>query len=267
MSTLARFALVLALTAPPASALAWSPSRRSEEAVRADFALAFGVPPENVVEAHYYELPGMAKQPGFILGRFREKADGEWIFPGIAAYFAKGEELYLARAWLGSAATKLHAIALVDLDAEETKVQIGRWRATDAPTKAKRRWPALVLAAERQGDEPTSVDLLIVSLRDEDAPEVLFERPLERRWRDVSDEEMRTNPRPAGMLIGHRLEAMRVEHEEKVYRVVLTERGVDSRWNPCLAPEPYETTFVLSDPPRRRFKEVTPALPPPLPCR
>lgn len=267
MNTLARLAITLALTLPAAPALAWSPSPRSAETVRADFARAFGVPSENVVEAHYYELLGMPKQPGFILGRFREKADAKWVFPGVAVYFAKGKEFYLAQAWLGSAATKLHAVALVDLDAKETAVQIGRWRSTDKPAKAKRRWPALVVAAERQAEDATHVDLLVVSLRPKDAPEVLFERPLEQRWADVTEEEMRANPPPGGMLIGQRLEGMRLEHDNKVHRIVLTERGIDSRWNGCLAPEPYETKFVLSDPPRPRFKELPGAKPPPLPCR
>ncbi|TNF31928.1 MAG: hypothetical protein EP329_11590 [Deltaproteobacteria bacterium] len=274
MSTLTRLVAALALLAVASPAAAWSPERRDPAGLKADFAAAFGIAPELVVAAEYYEIRGTPKQPGFILGRFREKPDAEWVFPGMAVYFkkkgdTKRDRFWLGRTWLGPAAKELTAIALVDLDAPKRLLDVSgqRWRSSDRPAKSlKPRWPALLLAAERQQASPTTTDLVLVSLKDPANPQVLFQQPLRTRWPEPSAEEMEREHYPPHMLLGHTLERIRFEREGKVRRLVLTERGIDSRWNPCLAPEPYDRTYVLRLGERPRYEEPPSAEPPPLPC-
>jgi|GEM_PF-3375023 len=275
MKTLTRLSLLLVLLAIAAPAAAWSPERRDEAALKKDFAAAFGVAPELVVEARYYEIRGTPKQPGFILGRFREKPDAKWVFPGIAVYFKKPgdpqqDRFYLGRTWLGSAAKALTPIALVDLDAERKLLDVSsrKWQHADRPaTSLKPRWPALLVAAERdESGDVTEIDLVIVSLKDPAAPRVLLDRGLLSRQPEPTREEMERERYPPYMLVGHTVERIRFERDGETRKMTLTERGIDTRWNGCLAPGRYDRIFVLGDGEHARFVEPPGAEPPPLPC-
>ncbi|MFO0746557.1 MAG: hypothetical protein U1F43_12925 [Myxococcota bacterium] len=266
-------ALVIASTvlalAPPTRAEAPDPADRVDEAVCADFARAFDIDPSDVVSLRAFDLPRARGQTAVLVGRFHERrGDRRWTFPGLVVYARCDFGPCLAHAYLGAAAKHVAPMALVDLDAGATELptQLPSWntRSIDGPERP--RWPALVLAIERQPEVQAATDVVVVSLRHPERPTVVFTSTLSERWPDASAEEMRDHPRPAGAIVGRELTGLRLEHAAKAHRITLTVQPIDSRWSPCLRSKPYPVIYDLeaSDPPH--FREVPPASPPPLPC-
>jgi hypothetical protein len=268
--TAARLAVALvatALASGGAAAAPWRESPQAEAAVRADVGRALAVDAGNVVEARVYDVPGGRRVARVYVGRYRERAGARWEFPVVVVDFHRKAGWFLSHVTLGSAATRVELLGLVDLDAARTDVAVDNWEGgSEAPVARRRRWPALVLAVERQPQAPHQIDLVIVSLRTPDRPAVVLERPLVVRYADVSDAEMRAHPRPAGMILGHRMVTLRLERRGKVRRAVAREVSISSRWNGCLPPEPYTVTLVLGTGRWARYQEPAGAPPPPIPC-
>lgn len=278
LSLLAATALALAALASP-RAVAEPPSLESPDRARADLALAFGLSPGEVVEARAFDRPGTTA-PAFVLGRYRAK-DGDWTFPGLAAYVPCKGGLCVVRVYLGAAATRLAPLALVDLDATTTSVPLSpRWNTLTLPTAAgeplpgapgtraddEPRWPAVAVAIDRTAPDQTTVDLVLVSLR-ADAPAVLLELPLEQRGPDATEAEMRgPDPRPSYAPVGDRLEALVLAHTAGVHRATATVRPIDSRWSGCLRTEAYPVVYELPEGRSQRFAPRPDNPPPTRPC-
>ena len=243
----------LALLCGGATAESWQPAPVAPESTRADVARALAVDPGNVVEAQAFDVPGPGPVARVYVGRYREHPATRWQFPAVVVDFHGHGGWYLSHATLGSAARRVKLLALVDLDAH-TDLKLDGWEyADEAPAARHRRWPALVLVVERDRDEPRQTDLVIVSLRRPERPEVVLEYPLVERYADIGEAEMRAHPRPACMTLGHTVDALQLDYHGKVHRAVLHESQISSRWNGCLLPAPHEVTLVLRAGPSPRY--------------
>lgn len=249
----------LGLLCGGATARSWRPAPVPPDGARADVARALAVDSGSVVDAQAFDLPGRGPVARIYVGRYREPPSGRWDFPAIVVdYHGKGG-WFLSHASLGSAARRVKLLALVDLDAPRTDLKLDGWEGADeAPAARHRSWPALVLVVERERDDPTETDVVIVSLRRPDRPEVVLEYPLVERYADISDAEMRAHPRPACMTLGHTVDVIELEHHGKVHRAVLHETPISSHWSVCLPPAPHAVTLVLRAGPSPRYAEPGP---------
>lgn len=265
--TTAPILLALALVGISPRASAFDPSRLPDANIRLDFAKAFAVDLAQVVDARAFGLTGDPKRPGFILGRYRERPDSPWAFPGLVVYGPCKGGMCLHRVSLGEASKRLAPIAVVDLDATHTEVATlapPHWNTRSVPQpQGRNRRPALILAAERHHERPARTDLVIVSLTTPE-PAVLLDHPLERREDDVSEDDMRdpSGPhRPSWVPVGARLDGL--AFDGTTHRLTLTERPIDSRWSGCLPSKSYPIAFALEG---TRYREIPSNVPRPRSC-
>lgn len=258
-----RAALPLML-AVSSTAGAYPPSALPEKTLRADLAAALHIDIDHVVDAAGVGITRAKGTEGIVVGRYREKQN-RWTFPALATYHPCKLGTCVASVHLGSAARRVAAVELIDLDAPSTTLQSLEFRSPGSPLPEppkRAKWPVLVVVAERQVEGREETDLLLVSLRPASQPTVLFDRTIHERWTQPSHTDP---PPPAHAPIGRATERVVVGREGKSYRLTMTERPIDSPTNPCLRSKAFDYPFLLDN---GRFREspLPPGVFPPIPC-